>query len=46
MEREWQADQDEGETDKDEGEDLADDSIDYEIDIGTEDNLNNNNEAS
>ena len=39
MEREWQADQDVGE-------DLTDDSIDYEIDIGTEDNLNNNNEAS
>ena len=39
MEREWQADQDVGE-------DLTDDSIDYEIEIGTEDNLNNNNEAS
>ena len=46
MEREGQVDQDEGEAAQDEGEDNDDDSVDYELDMSTEDNLNNNKDVS
>ena len=46
MEREGQADLEEGDTAQDEGEDYDDDSVDYELDVSTKDNLNSNKDAS